>query len=106
MKTIYMPVLPKKMGSVSVTVSATSFMGKDTVTKSMNVIVSRFRKHRLKIAFLAELFWFCVPLEKPQIIRPWIHNFEQAKNRTSHIFGQIVASTALTNIIDMYYMDC
>ena len=41
---------------------------------------------------------FHFPLEKPQIVCQWIHNCERAKNKTCHILGQNVASTALTNV--------
>ena len=40
--TIHMPVLPIVDGDLDVTVSATSFMGQDKVTKKLNVRVSTF----------------------------------------------------------------
>ena len=40
MTTTYMPVLPVRDGSVNITVSATSFMGRDTVTRTVHVKVS------------------------------------------------------------------
>ena len=39
MTTTYMPVLPVRDGSVNITVSATSFMGRDTVTRTVNIKV-------------------------------------------------------------------
>ena len=42
MTTTYMPVLPVRDGSVNITVSATSFMGRDTVTRTVHVKVSLF----------------------------------------------------------------
>ena len=39
MVTIYMPVLPIVMGDINITVSATSPMGRDTVTVPINVKV-------------------------------------------------------------------
>ena len=42
MTTTYMPVLPVRDGAVNITVSATSFMGRDTVTRTVHVKVSLF----------------------------------------------------------------
>ncbi|KAI0217799.1 Alpha-2-macroglobulin-P [Lamellibrachia satsuma] len=38
MKTIFMPVIPLNTGDTKVTVSATSFMGRDTVSRTINVV--------------------------------------------------------------------
>ena len=38
--TIYMPVLPIVDDELNITISATSFMGNDQVTKTVKVIVS------------------------------------------------------------------
>ena len=37
MATIYFPVLPRRRGVINVTISATSFMGRDTVTRNLTV---------------------------------------------------------------------
>ena len=49
METIHMPVLPLVKGNVTITLSATSFMGQDTVTRTINVVVSAHHSSRLTL---------------------------------------------------------
>ncbi len=49
MTTTYMPVLPVRDGSVNITVSATSFMGKDTVTRSVSIKVRLRHRNGTKV---------------------------------------------------------